>query len=328
MVIAMALSAVSLAPAAAQESGPTLEVHLRTLKRAGGVSMTGRADNPLVAGKEVTFLLAAGTQNPREMTVCGGGVGDVGTVADKLSRSAFVWEVKMVPSKYEDGTATFDLEWARYQADGGAGRPAAEGKATLTLRDGERQQIDFARGAPGSRNCRDEAAVVEVGAGYAESRQFAQSILQYDLWLKHRLASGEILTRRFTAMGRQGADVSFVFAPLQFALGQPVSGQTAYDVFTTVQGTIKGRVQPNGRIALTVDTGRRDGLGPRGGGPTGGSGNAGRKLLDAAADEAIEIELPAPGGRSSLGGQAVDNAQFFQGQRTSLIVQVKRIPNP
>lgn len=351
------IGAVVPAPALAQAAnqyGPTLEVHLRILKRAGGVSMTGFVDSMLVPGTPATFLLNAGSSNPAEMTVCGGGVADSGSVANKLSRSSFVWEVKMLPSKFENGTATFDLEWARYQADSGV-RPAAEGKTTLTLREGDRQPIDFVRGVAGSRNCADEAAVVEVGAGYKENPQIALQVLQYDVWLKHQRTDGQTITRRFTAMGRQGGDVDFVFAPLQFTIATAAPDQSAYDLYTTVQGTIRGRLLPNGRIAVAVDTSRRDGIGTTLGGPSGGSGNGGRKVFDVAADEAIEIELPAPGGFSSHatrpggamsgtgagrasstpprkqavtvenGRVTIDNALFFQGQRTSLIVQVKPV---
>jgi len=348
----VALGAATAIPAAAQnelESGPTIQVHLRTLKRDGGFGMKAYGDNAFVPGTPVRWFLAAGSSHPSDMTVCGGGVGEVGTLADKLSRNAFVWEVKMLPSKYENATATFDLEWARYQADGGE-RPAAEGKATLRLREGDRQMIDFVRSASGVHECQDDAAVIEVGTGYRENPQLAQNVLQYDLWLKHQQANGATVTRRFTAMGRQGSDVEFVFSPLRFAVPQLAPEQPAYDVVTSVQGTVRGRLLPNGRIALSVDTTRRDGMGPRDGGPVGGSGNNGRKLLDVGAGEAIEIELPTPGGSSSRpavraatpptasvrgprpelkeavslanGYIYVSHTLFFQGQRTSLLLQV------
>jgi len=352
---AVALAAVigAFAPGAAAQdrpsSGPTLEVHIRTLKHAGGTGMSGWGRNPLVTGTPVAWFLTAGSVNPADMTVCGGGVGETGALGDKLSRNSFVWDVRMLPSKYENGTVTVDLEWARYRTDT-PGRPSAEGKATLSLREGDRQPIDFVHGEIGSRGCAEDAAIVEVGTGYAEDRQLAQSILQYDVWLKHQGAGGQTVTKRFTAMGAQGADVAFAFTPLQFQVSQDAPDNAAYDVFTTVQGTIKGRLLPNGRLSVSVDTSRRDGLGPRSGGAGAGwSGNTGRKLLDIAPDEAIEIELPAPRGTSrtsALKGAAasrgagsapaptqavstvdgrlvIDHALFFQGQRTSLIVQVK-----
>jgi hypothetical protein len=354
IVLMAGLSGVATVPAPAQdqpESGPTIEVRMQTFKRDGGVGMWARGNGAFVPGTPVTWFLTAGSSNPGEMTVCGGGAGETGTLEQKLSRNAFVWEMRVLPAKYENGSETFDLEWARYQADGG-GRPSAAGKSTLTLREGERQTIDLVRGAPGSRNCGDESAVVDVAATYKESRQLAGSILQYDIWLTHRQANGESITRRFTSMGPQGAEVSFAFLPLHFAVPQLAPDQAPYDVVTTVQGMVKGRLLPNGRIALTVDTSRRDGLGQRGAGAGGSSGNAGRKLLDVAADEAIEIELPLPGGQSRAparegalatprsaapqpapkqavslvdGRVVVQHALFFQGQRTSLIVQVKPV---
>jgi hypothetical protein len=333
------------------DAGPTIEARVQTFKRTGGVSISAWGNTVSVPGTPATFFLTAGSANPSEMTVCGGGFGESGTIADKLSRNSFVWELKLLPVKNENGSSTFNLEWARYQADGG-GRPAAEGKSTLTLREGERQTIDLVRGAEGSR-CTDESAVVDVAAGYKEAKPVAQAMLQYDIWLKHQPATGDAVIRKFTAMGAQGSDVKFGFVPLAFTVPQVAPGQGTYDVFTTVQGSIRGRLQPDGRIALVVDTTRRDGLGLRGAGATGGSsGNSGRKTLDVGADETIEIELPLPGGHSSAsasggamatprgaapriapkeavsildGRLVVENALFFQGQRTSLIVQVKAV---
>jgi hypothetical protein len=340
--VAAGLSALSFMPAAAQtnESGPTIEARVQTFKQTGGVSISAWGNTVSVPGTPATFFLTAGSVNPAEMTVCGGGFGESGSTADKLSRNSFVWELKILPVKNENASSTFNLEWARYQADIG-GRPAAEGKSTLTLREGERQTIDLVRGAEGSR-CSDESAVVDVAAGYKEGRSVAHAILQYDIWLKHQPATGGAVIRKFTAMGAQGSDVRFGFVPLVFSVPQLAPGQGAYDVLTTVQGVVKGRLQPNGRIALIVDTTRRDGLDPRGAGGTGGSsGNSGRKTLDIGPDETIEIELPLPGGRSSVpsagsamatprgavprtapkdavsivdGRLVVENALFFQGQ--------------
>jgi len=353
--ITIALAALTgtaaVTPLAAQDrpdSGPTIEARLQTFSRTGGVSITAWGNTISVPGTPATFFLTAGSANPIEMTVCGGGFGESGTMADKLSRNSFVWELKLLPVKNENGSSTFHLEWARYQADGG-GRPAAEGKSTLTLREGERQTIDLVRSAEGAR-CSDESAVVDVAAGFKEAKAVAQGMLQYDIWLKHQPETGDAVIRKFTAMGPQGADVKFGFVPLAFTVPQVAPGQGAYDVFTTVQGTIRGRLQANGRVALSVDTSRRDGVGPQAAGPSGGGGNTGRKVLEIAADETIEIELPAPGGRSSTGARGVqasprgatpapaqravsvdngrvtiDNALFFQGQRTSLIVQVKPV---
>lgn len=347
-------SATSVTPLAAQDlpdSGPMLEARVQTLKRSGGTAGTAAVSDLAIGGREMQWFLMAGNAQSGEMNVCSSGAADVGTLAEKLARASFVWALKVTPTKHENGSTTFDLEWARYQSDG-TSRPAAEGKSTLTLREGQRRTLDLVHVSPGSRDCDNDTAVLDVAAGYKESRQLAESMLQYEVWLKHQPVAGDAIIRKFTAMGVQGADVTFAFVPLQFAVPQLASDQAAYDVFMTVQGTIKGRLQPNGRIALTVDTTRRDGLGPRGAGASGGSGNAGRKQLEVGPDEPIEIELPMPGGRSTrsatggaiatprgnipsgsanqavsiVGGRLiVENALFFQGQRTSLIVQVKPV---
>ena len=347
IVIVAGLSTLPVVPAGAQdrpESGPTLEARIQPFKTSGGPAGMAMVGDWAIAGQAMKWFLTAGHSNPAEPSVCGYGAGDVGTLADKLSRAAFVWELKVVPSKIENGLTTFDLEWARYQADGG-GRAAVEAKTTLTLREGERRTIDLVHGT--LHGCDSDTAVVDVAAGYKEDRQFANTVLQYEIWLTHRRTANDAVVRKFVGMGRQGASVDFSFVPVRSTIDVTTPDRVTYDVFTTVQGTVHGRLQPNGRIALTVDTSRRDGLGPQTTGPSGSSGNSGRKLLDVAPDETIEIELPAPGGRSSTGARGaaaaprsatptasqravsvdngrvtVDNALFFQGQRTSLIVKV------
>ena len=116
------------------------------------------------------------------------------------------------------------------------------------------------------------------------------------------------MVRKFIGTGRQGAEIAFSFVPLRSRIDVSTPDRATYDVFTTVQGTIRGRLQPDGRIAVTLDTSRSDGVGPQTAGPSGGSGNSGRKLLDVAADETIEIELPAPGGRSTTGARGAASA--------------------
>jgi hypothetical protein len=329
------------------EIGPTLEVHIRTLKHDGGVGGTATGGDMFVVGTAVHWFVMAGRPHQGTLTVCGNGVSDVGTLADKLSGTSFVWDIKMVPVKYENASATFTLEWARYEADGG-GRPVRGGATTMTLRQGDTQPIDFVRSAPDAETCRDDAVEVAVGTGYKDAGPGTQATLQYDLWLKHQRANGETITRRFTAAGVEGSDVHFGFAPIPSPIPQLTPEQPALAVFTSVQGTVSGRTLPNGRMSVIIETARRDGV-ARSAGASGTTGGSGRKVLEVAPGEAIEIELPAPGGRSSAAigpaprtgshprptaGQAVsvangwvvvDNPLFFQGQRTSLILQVKPV---
>jgi hypothetical protein len=342
---------LQMTPAGAQSGfTPILELHSLTTNRDGGIFQTATGRTDFVPGRRVTTSFGAGTTRPEELTLCGGGVGGDATVESMLKENSFVWKVTTVPIKYDAGRATFDLEWARYRADGG-GRPAAQGRLTLTLADGQRQVIDLAHGAAGSAGCNAAATLIEVGVGLQAEPKLAQAILQYDLWLTHHAADGAKQVRHFAGMGVQGADVAFAFVPLRLAVPQLVSNQAAYDVNITVLGTLRGRLQADGRIALSVDTTRRDGLGRRGEGPDGWSGNSGVKRLELAPAEAVEIELPPIGGRSSRpavagvipstrpgatpqsgqpvtvadGRVTVDNARFFEGQRTSLVVQVRQV---
>ncbi len=342
---------LQMAPAGAQSGfTPIIEVHSLTTKRDGGVFQSATGREPFVSGQRATMSIFAGTSRPEELTLCGGGVGGDAPIEGMLKENSFVWKITTVPVKYEAGRATLDLEWARYRADSGT-RPAAQGKLTLTVADGQRQVIDLAHGAAGSTGCNAESILVEVGVALQAEPRLAHAILQYDLWLTHQATDGAKQVRHFVGMGTQGADVAFAFVPLRFALPQRLSDQVPYDVITTVLGTLRGRLQADGRIVLSVATTRRDGMGRRGEEADGDSGNSGVKWLELAQAEAVEIEIPAAGGRSSrpavagaipptLRGAAppagqpvtvadgrvtVDNALFFEGQRTSLVLQVRQV---
>jgi hypothetical protein len=329
---------------------PIVEVTARTMKRDGAVAQVSSGTAPFVLGQAASLYLMAGSSHPEEMTVCGGGFAETGSLGDLLKRTSFVWQISVLPTHYENGRETFELEWGRYRADHSE-RADADGKLTLTLAEGERRAIDFARGATGTGNCNSEATLIEIGARMKENPKLANTILQYDLWLTHRGRDGGQQTRHFVAMGLQGADVSFAFVPLRFAVPEVVLNQLPYDLVTTVLGTVRGRLKPDGRIALNVETTRRDGLGLHGDPPIGWGGSTGTKILDLARGEAIEIEIPVGSGRSSRhatagvtsapprrlpsaptepvsisdGWLTVEDGVFFQGTRTSVVVQARPI---
>ena len=328
MVLGAVAAAVGAETTHVQAAGaltPMLQLHARTTARDGGVFQSATASALFVPGTPVTMSATAGSTRPAEMTLCGGGVGGDRPVSELLKQNSFVWKVTLIPVKQVEGRMTFDLEWARYQADSPA-RPTAQGLLTLTLLEGQRQVIDLAHGAAGSSRCGAASTIIEIAAAVREEPKLAAAILQYDLWLTHQAPGSARQVRHFIGMGTQGEEIAFAFVPLRFAVPSPVASQATYDVITSVKGTLRGRLQVDGRIALTVDTSRRDGVGPRGEVAAGDAGNSGVKRLEVAESEAVEIELPATGGGSSADGRLrVDNAQFFAGHRTSLVLQVKEV---
>jgi hypothetical protein len=159
---------------AASGFNPMIEVHGRTMKRDGGVAQSATGREFFVPGTRVTMAINAGTTRPEEMTLCGGGVGGDGPIDEMLKHSSFVWRLTTVPAKYENGRATFDLEWARYRADNGD-RAVAQGKSTLTLAEGQRQVDRPCRGS-GSGSCNAESTLTRKWGGGQRIR-LAQNIL-------------------------------------------------------------------------------------------------------------------------------------------------------
>ena len=134
------------APSRAQTAlQPIIEVHGRATNSDGGASWTAKGDSAFVPGQPVTWLVVAGSSHPGDMTVCGGGVSEVVTLAEKLAGHSFVWKLTILPASYENGRQTFDLDWARYRRDGGE-RPSAQGKATVTLSEGQPYVVDLVHG--------------------------------------------------------------------------------------------------------------------------------------------------------------------------------------
>jgi hypothetical protein len=105
----------------------------------------------------------------------------------------------------------------------------------------------------------------------------------------------------------QGKGVDYTFTPLRYTrAGVPDSSG---DVDIQVNGSVKGRVRPDGRIDVSVDAGRMvmfQGI---------GSGEQGNKQATLANGETVEFELP----------QHHWMGDVFAGQRTAIRVTVRRL---
>lgn len=233
--------------------------------------------------------------------------GSVRGLDDLLKTAAHVWKVTTTGVKYAAGRQTFDLEWARYAAATGP-VPVASRTQRLTLSQGQTHTVDLLHNS--SSDCPTASIVAEIEAGAREDPARADTVLHYDVWLVRRDASGKKETRQFVLTGKQGAAVPFAFAPLVGEVPRLQANQYDFSVQTNISGELRGRAGADGRLSIELTTSRQDRLYHEGQDPSSNPGlGAGRKVLDVAEGEAVEIELPARSGHMASYASAADAAR-------------------
>ena len=287
------VSAALLAgPAAAgADQVPQLSVNARMLHADGSAGGSTSNPHPMVVGQSVTNYLFA-SEN-----LCGLGSANEETVKLNAARKdqprGHVWKVTRTGISHVNGMLTFDLDWTRY--DDGSALPSASAKQQLTLNEGTSYPIDLLRAAtPGS--CKAGAVVVEVVASAIEAPAFADTVLQYDLWVTHQNATGQKQTRHLAVSAKQGAAGAFEFAPFRFDIPKMTVDQYDLDLVTRVVGAIKGRLRENGKVDIDLETRRIDRLERPAEPPAATPRLGGRKTLELQLGETVEIQLPALSG--------------------------------
>ena len=350
----------------AQDVQPIVTVQARSITVEGTANASAGGSDPFVPGQTLTRYVYAGSlASGQSPCILGAAGGTSSQTVESLRREyAHVWKITTTAVKYEAGTEIVDLDWARYGPEAGSA-PVISARQRLTLTEGQRYVIDLLH-TSSDTPCKVGTINVEIEAGVRESPGFADTLLQYDLWLIRRDAGGgQSATYHVITTGMQGGEVPFAFGALRMAVPKLVADQFDFDVVTRVSGRIRGRMREDGRIALEMYANRTDDVARRGVTPPErpAPGGEGRKRLDVAPGEAIEIQIPARtgvwsgaatpaaeasargrmGGGGRAGGAAqgsqaqppepvaiadgrlsVNYAGFIEVQPVSLIVQVRR----
>ena len=220
----------------------------------------------------------------------------------------YVWRFDVTLVEAITDRITFDLAWTRTSPrvpDGSLTQ-----KQRLTLREGESRPIDLIHGAPGTECV---SVALEVSAGIIDEPVPEKTIL-WDSWF----GAGPQLEPTHKALTTaQGEGATFAFEPVATTLTR-VNGTTD-NSWIQVDGQLRGRVRPDGRVDVSlsaermVSSGRRPvprTAAQRRLGPAGGSG---QKHFSIQPGEAVKIVLPpissspapsATGGEMSLVIQA------------------------
>jgi hypothetical protein len=173
------------------------------------------------------------------------------------------------------------------------------------LQEGSRSVIDFLRSPLGEApDC--DGVVVRMWLEFRDPPELARAVLDYDVWLVHRDASGREALERSRGRTLQGEDLPYRFPSVEYA----EDGRFSPGGFRAeFGGRVKGRVRPDGRIDLSVRAARTLYEGAL------GNGSSGEKQATIDSGETIELELPA----------IADHGAGFEAQRTSIRVTVRRV---
>jgi hypothetical protein len=200
-----------------------------------------------------------------------------------------LWQVEGKVRRAGMDDIQVEYAWKRLTGAGVGSAPDAAYRGNAHLSEGGRALLDFAPAFEASSGCWQNLAL-ELSASIPEDPAFKDRRIAYDLWLVSE-DHGSRLTRRLQLIGKQGEKVSFDYGIVRSKLPvSPPPGKEAYVMETTVTGSVRSRVQPDGSIEILLAANR--GAHPSDGGWFRGA--HGSKRVRAVPGETLRLELPAP----------------------------------
>jgi hypothetical protein len=329
LTVAFAMSSLVATTGLAQERAAKAHVDVRV---AGTIRSEATGVPSATAGGD----LAIGDAGTYSVHGDFAGATGAGGWPAATSDTSFAWRVEARLLSVKTDLIEVSLTWGRYRRGAGSDAPEAGDGRVVSLKAGQKHVLDLVQSdAPRSRVAN---LIVEVEAKQVEDLAYAGMAIGYDLWLVHENRAGQKTTRRVQTVGAQGEKVGFPFPRLGFELDGTVVPRSSNPPLTVaVDGTILGRMRPDGAIDLVVDsrlwTGCRDG---------GLGGGGGRKEFVARDGETVAVDLPfgsgycgtitgeavppnvRPGVSPFGNGLRVSNREFFEGDRLSLLVTARR----
>lgn len=273
---------------------------------------------------------------------------------ETMSTDGYLWtfDIRLVSAMTD--AVVFELDWRRNRRDAdGVTQVITGDERQITLTEDDRHVLDHVAATPGV--CRPSgpsdivSMTIEVEASPVDDRDLANEPIAYEVWAVHEDASGARMTSSAATVAHHGKLASVDFVPFPW----PITGTTC-EVTLTIGADLRGRVQPDGLIDLSVAT--RTSLALEGGRPASDPrllahtfalrrgmmiSAGGRKHVTVTPGEAIETVLPngpgsviaaceptaaatGPGVTVEDDHVVIDREAFFAGHRTSLIITATR----
>jgi hypothetical protein len=300
--------------------------------RISGTSRTGRsgvAESASAQTLEVGQTVTIGAAGDFDGAMASGGwpVGDAASIAWRV-------EARLLRVSFE--TTELSITWRRYEPAGRGGGAGPGDTRVLRLSAGQRHVLDLVQsGSPTSALAN---LFVEITAARTEDARDLV-IMEYDFWLVHESGSGKKTTSHQSYGSYDSAKAAFDSLTFGFD-GSLVPGGANGPVAVSITATLTGRLRPDGNVEVTLGTEAWLQCG------AGRSGGAGVKEFIAKEGETVSVELPAsfgsctvtgtgvvpPGARPGVtatgDGLRVSSPEFFDGDRFSLLVRVRRFQRP
>lgn len=215
-----------------------------------------------------------------------------------------IWGIRCTLMSRQQGEITLDVEWERVEQEKpGAVTRSQKGHRVITLTEEGRHLLDFIGTADGEPDSAGHVnRTVELGVRVAEIPSLAATKIQYDLWLVDEAANGEQISLPLRLIGRQGERLNFSFETIRRPVpGIELDNGSAIETLMEIEGTIRGRIRPDGSIGISLGSGRRFGLAPEGeDSPGWSSDGGGRKHFTLISGETVSTLFPEPVGQSIL----------------------------
>ena len=248
------------------------------------------------------------------------------------SPDSIAWrvEARLLAVSFE--TVQLSVTWRRYKPGARSGGAGPGDTRVLKLGAGQRHVLDLAQSDSSTSDLAN--VFVEIVAARAEEDR-ERLLLDYDFWLVHESRSGKKTTAHQSYGNWDFAKAAF--NPITFGLdGSIVPDGSNGPIAVAVSAQLTGRLRPDGNVEVTLGTEAWLQCGQ------GRSGGAGVKEFVAKEGETVSIELPAslgsctlagtsvvppdarPGVAATRDGLRVASREFFDGDRFSLLVRVRR----
>jgi len=200
-----------------------------------------------------------------------------------------LWDIEGKVRHVDMDNIKVGFAWKRRSEPGSGSSPDASDRGEVTLSEGGRVLLDFVPVLEASSGCYRNVAL-ELSASIPEDPAFKDRRIGYDLWLVSE-DHGKRLTRRLQLIGKQGESVAFDYGMFHSKLPvvpRPDKGSDLLE--TTVSGSIRSRIQPDGSIEVLLAA-HREARPSDGAWATAAHGS---KRVRAVAGETLRLELPPP----------------------------------
>lgn len=259
----------------------------------------GRARAFLKVGERGRAVGAAGKTGSGPRDLCMMFVGDSrkGPPEDYFSYGKHMWYADFEALAADMRSIRLAVDWSRYDATGEGRMERARGdRRVLTLEEGERHLLDFVEYEPGPDWHCGRNMTVSVEVEVDEDPALEDELIQYHLVVVPGDGRPRPATFKLAAQGDLVElllpDVRWPLAEVEFADG------STPEVLGDFSATVRGRVRPDGRIAIDLRAHRWLAIVPPGEDRNGGIGDGGRRVLNVPSGEAIELVMPVPSGSS------------------------------